>query len=51
MAPHEYTIIQKKQLVVHAVDFSLIDGKLYNMGLDEILRGCVMEEKIPLILG
>jgi hypothetical protein len=43
MAPSEYTIPQKKQLVVHVVDFSLIVGQLYKMGSDEILRRCVME--------
>jgi hypothetical protein len=37
MAPSEYTIPQKKQLVVCAVDFSLIVGHLYKMGPDEIL--------------
>jgi hypothetical protein len=31
-------------------DFQLIAGQLYKMGLDEILRRCVMEEKIPWIL-
>jgi hypothetical protein len=45
MAPREYTVIQKKQLVVRVVDFQLIAGKLYNMGPNEILRRCVMEEK------
>jgi hypothetical protein len=50
MAPHEYTVIQKKQLVVHGTDFSLIDGQLYKMGLDEILRICIMETERPLIL-
>jgi len=44
MASSEYTISQKKQLVVHAADFSLIAGQLYKMGPDEILRRCVMEE-------
>jgi hypothetical protein len=29
MAPREYTFIQKKQLVVCAAYFQLIDGKLY----------------------
>jgi hypothetical protein len=38
MAPSEYTITQKKQMVVRVVEFSLIAGKLYKMGLDEILR-------------
>jgi hypothetical protein len=50
MEPSDYTIIQKKQLVVRVVYFSLIDGQLYKMGPDEILRRCVMEADIPLIL-
>jgi hypothetical protein len=50
MAPSEYTIPQKKQLVVRASDFSLIDGQMYKMGPDEILRRCVMEAERPLIL-
>jgi hypothetical protein len=51
MTPHEYTIIQKKQLVVRAAYFSLIAGQLYNMGPDEILRRCIMEVERPLILA
>jgi hypothetical protein len=43
MAPSEYTIPQKKHLVVCDVDFSLIAGQLYKMGPDEILRRCIME--------
>jgi hypothetical protein len=50
MAPSEYTISQKKQLVVRAADFSLIVGQLYKMGPDEILRRCVMETESPMIL-
>jgi hypothetical protein len=50
MAPREYTIIQKKQLVVRAANFSIIFGHLYKMGPDEILRRFVMEEERPLIL-
>jgi hypothetical protein len=50
MALSEYTITQKKQLVVHVVDFSLIVGQLYKMGPNEILRRCVMETERPLIL-
>jgi hypothetical protein len=50
MEPREYTFIQKKQLVVRAIVFSLIAGQLYKMGPDEILRRCVMEEERPLIL-
>jgi hypothetical protein len=43
MAPSEYTIPQKKQLVVHVADFSLIVGQLYKLGPDGILRICFME--------
>jgi hypothetical protein len=43
MTPSEYTITQKKQLVVRAADFSLIAGQLYKMGPEEVLRRCVME--------
>lgn len=34
----EYSVQQKKELVVHAVDFSVIVGHLYRMGNYEILR-------------
>jgi hypothetical protein len=51
MALHKCTIIQKKQLVVRAADFSLIARQLYKMGPDEILRRCVMEVERPLILA
>jgi hypothetical protein len=50
MTPREYTIIQKKQLVVRSAYFSLIVGQIYNMGPDEILRRCVMEAERQLIL-
>jgi hypothetical protein len=43
MEPREYTIPQKKHLVVRTADFSLIVGHLYKMGFDERLRRCVME--------
>jgi hypothetical protein len=46
ITPREYTVIQKKQLVVRAADFSLIAGQLYKMGPDEILRRCVMEAEM-----
>jgi hypothetical protein len=51
MAPREYTVIQKKQLVVRAAYFQLIARQLYKMGPDEILRRCVMESERPLILA
>ena len=50
-APTEITTQQKKQLVVRAVDFTLIAGQLYNMGPDEILCRCVLEHENPLILA
>lgn len=37
IAPVGYTI-QKKELVVRAIDFSMTAGHLYKMGYDEILR-------------
>jgi hypothetical protein len=51
MAPSDYTIIHKKQLVVRAADFSLIAGQLYKMGPNEILRRCVMEKERLMILA
>jgi hypothetical protein len=50
MAPREYTVIQKKQLVVCVADFSLIVGQLYKMGPYDILKRCCMEVERPLIL-
>ena len=35
-----FSISQKKQLVFKALDFQLIAGKLYKLGLDDILRRC-----------
>ena len=43
MTPSEYTISQKKQLVVRVAEFALIVGQLYKLGPDEILRRCVMD--------
>ena len=37
-APAEYNEKQRKQLVVKASDFTIIDGQLYKLRLDEILR-------------
>ena len=39
----EYSVQQKKELVVRATDFSVIVGHLYKMGNDEILRRYVAE--------
>lgn len=37
IAPEAYTVQQKKELVVHVDNFSIIVGHLYKMGTDEIL--------------
>ena len=37
--------------MVRATDFTLIARQLYKMGLDEILRRCVLEHEKPLILA
>eukprot|EP00253_Pinus_taeda_P029889 PITA_29889 len=46
MAPVKYTTQQKKELVTKAVDFTLIAGNLYKMGLEKILRRYVPEHEI-----
>jgi hypothetical protein len=43
--PESYTTQRKKQLVVHATDFTLIAGQLYKLGPDEILRRYVLEHE------
>jgi hypothetical protein len=43
--------VQKKNLVVRAVDYQLIAGHLYKLGADNILRRCVMEHERPIILA
>lgn len=37
MAPEGYTSQQKKELVVHMADLSMISRHLYKMGADKIL--------------
>jgi hypothetical protein len=49
--PREFTIVQKKNLVVIFVDYQLIVGHLYKHGADNILRRCVMEYERPIILA
>ena len=49
-APVEFTKQQKKQLVVKAVDFTLIVGQLYKLGRDEVLRRCVMPHEKEAII-
>lgn len=48
----EYTIQQKKELVVRTEDFSVIAGNLYKMGTDEILQGYVLDfERSSILLN
>ena len=49
-APADYSEKQRKQLVVKAMDFTIIVGKLYKLGLDEILKRYVLNHERPLIL-
>ena len=49
-APAEYSEKQRKQLVVKAIDFTIIVGQLYKLGPDEILRQYVLSHERPLIL-
>jgi hypothetical protein len=37
--------------VVKAVDYQLIAGNLYKLGVDGILRRCVLEHERPMILS
>jgi hypothetical protein len=43
-------ITHKKQLVVKARYYQLITRNLYKLGIDGILRGCVLEPETPMIL-
>lgn len=51
MAPSEYTMQQKKELVVKAAKLSLIVGQLYKMGPDEILRRYVPKHERAIIIA
>ena len=42
--------IQKKQLVVKALDFHLIIGHIYKLGPNEIMRWCVLPHEQGKIL-
>ena len=41
MAPTDYSVQEKKELVTRATDFTIIVGHLYKMGADEVLRSYV----------
>ena len=44
-------LLKKTQLVVKAVDFTLIAGQLYKLCPDEILHRCVLERERPWIMS
>ena len=50
IALESYTTQQKKQLVVHVANFTLIAGQLYNLGPDDILCKYVLEHERRRIL-
>lgn len=41
--PHRYYVQQKKELAIHATDFTVISDHLYKMGNDKILWRYVLE--------
>ena len=50
VTPEDMLTSRKKQLVVKASDFQLIVGQLYKLGLDEILRRCILpHEQCPIL--
>ena len=49
-APKEFNTMEKKNLVVRAIDYELIIGHLYKLGVDKILRRCVLEHERHIIL-
>jgi hypothetical protein len=49
-APKDFSTMQKKHLVVKVEDYQLTAGHLYKMGTDRILRRCVLEHELPIIL-
>jgi hypothetical protein len=50
VALKEFSIAQKKNMVVRATDYQLIAGHLYKLGIDNILRRCVLEHERPMVL-
>ena len=50
VAPSGMTVAKKKQLVVKEIDYQLIAGKLYKLGVDGIFRCCVLEHEKSVIL-
>jgi hypothetical protein len=50
VAPQDFSIAHKKNMVFRAADYQLIARHLYKMGADNILRRCVLEHERPRIL-
>jgi hypothetical protein len=50
MPPSKMIVTQKKQLVVKETYYQLIAGNLYKLGVDGILRCCVLEHERSIIL-
>jgi len=54
--PHYYKIFgsiqlgAKKKLVLKALHFSLLQGKLYRQGQDQVLKCCLQDLEIPIML-
>jgi len=42
VVPQGYSSVQKKQLVIKATDYQLIARQLYKLGIDRIIRRCVV---------
>jgi hypothetical protein len=51
MALLDMTVGKNKQLVVKVVDYQLITRNLYKFGANKILRSCVLEHEIPMLLA
>ena len=44
-APYHYSEKRKKILTIKATPFTLINGNLYKLGLDDVLRRCALEHE------
>ena len=48
--PNEMSRNERRKLIIWSRTFQLINGLLYKMGPDHILRRCVLEEEVPRVL-
>jgi hypothetical protein len=51
IVPQEFSTMQKKNMVVKVANYQLIPRHLYKMGVDRILRRCVLENERTRILA